>query len=269
MAAQGPARGGARPRLPGPQELGKADPLRRLRSGGQRGLGERGHRPRHGRASPWPPSAAGGGELGRARYPQAARLLITADSGGQQRLPRAALEMGTAAPGRSRRGWPSRVCHFPPGTSKWNKIEHRLFSFISQNWRGQPLLTHAVIVSLIASTTHRHRPEGQVRPRHRHLSGESASPTRRWPRSISTPTPSTASGTTPSNPTQSDCLLIDKPYVESNLPGSHSSSTSVTWYHGGVTYTFFNSRLIAGTDAIHIAESLVRLPTITAMPTSA
>jgi hypothetical protein len=45
------------------------------------------------------------------------------------------------------------VCHFPPGTSKWNKIEHRLFSFISQNWRGQPLLSHAVIVSLIAATT--------------------------------------------------------------------------------------------------------------------
>ena len=45
------------------------------------------------------------------------------------------------------------VCHLPPGTSKWNKIEHRLFSFITQNWRGQPLLTHAAIVSLIASTT--------------------------------------------------------------------------------------------------------------------
>jgi hypothetical protein len=45
------------------------------------------------------------------------------------------------------------VCHFPPGTSKWNKIEHRLFSFISKNWRGQPLISHAVIVSLIAATT--------------------------------------------------------------------------------------------------------------------
>ena len=44
------------------------------------------------------------------------------------------------------------VCHFPPGTSKWNKIEHRLFSFISKNWRGQPLLTHAAIVNLIAAT---------------------------------------------------------------------------------------------------------------------
>ncbi len=46
-----------------------------------------------------------------------------------------------------------RVCHFPPGTSKWNKIEHRLFSFITQNWRGKPLLSHQVIVNLIANTT--------------------------------------------------------------------------------------------------------------------
>jgi len=45
------------------------------------------------------------------------------------------------------------VCHLPPGTSKWNKIEHRLFSFISRNWRGRPLLTHATIVNLIAATT--------------------------------------------------------------------------------------------------------------------
>ena len=44
------------------------------------------------------------------------------------------------------------VCHFPPGTSKWNKIEHRLFSFISQNWRGKPLTSHQVVVNLIAST---------------------------------------------------------------------------------------------------------------------
>ena len=45
------------------------------------------------------------------------------------------------------------VCHFPPGTSKWNKIEHRLFSFITQNWRGKPLVSHRVIVNLIAATT--------------------------------------------------------------------------------------------------------------------
>jgi len=50
-------------------------------------------------------------------------------------------------------GIPISVCHLPPGTSKWNKIEHRLFSFITQNWRGKPLLTHQVIVNLIAATT--------------------------------------------------------------------------------------------------------------------
>lgn len=50
-------------------------------------------------------------------------------------------------------GFPITVCHLPPGTSKWNKIEHRLFSFITQNWRGKPLITHQVIVSLLAATT--------------------------------------------------------------------------------------------------------------------
>ena len=67
---------------------------------------------------------------------------------------------------------PISVCHFPPGTSKWNKIEHRLFSFISQNWRGQPLVSHAVIVNVIAATT---TPTGlRVRARvdtNRYLSG--------------------------------------------------------------------------------------------------
>ncbi len=55
----------------------------------------------------------------------------------------------------NRTGLTVTVCHFPPGTSKWNKIEHRLFSFISQNWRGRPLLTHATIVNLIGATTTR------------------------------------------------------------------------------------------------------------------
>jgi hypothetical protein len=50
-------------------------------------------------------------------------------------------------------GIPVTICHLPPGTSKWNKVEHRLFSFISQNWRGKPLVTHQVIVNLIAATT--------------------------------------------------------------------------------------------------------------------
>jgi transposase len=89
--------------------------------------------------------------MGRKQYPQAQQLLITADAGGSN--------------GSRLRLWKTEIqkladelrisisiCHFPPGTSKWNKIEHRLFSFISQNWRGKPLVSHAVIVKLIAAT---------------------------------------------------------------------------------------------------------------------
>jgi transposase len=92
--------------------------------------------------------------LGRQRYPEATTLTITADCGGSN--------------GNRSRLWKTelqrladetrlqiRVCHFPPGTSKWNKIEHRLFSFISQNWRGKPLVSLEVIVNLIAATTTR------------------------------------------------------------------------------------------------------------------
>ena len=90
-------------------------------------------------------------ELGRKAYPRSGTLLITADSGGSNgarlRLWKWELQRFADASGLM-----IGVCHFPPGTSKWNKIEHRLFSFISQNWRGQPLLTHAAIVNLIAKT---------------------------------------------------------------------------------------------------------------------
>jgi len=89
--------------------------------------------------------------LGRKTYPKAARLLICADAGGSN--------------GNRSRSWklhlqhlantigaPISVCHYPPGTSKWNKIEHRLFSFISMNWRGQPLISYEAVVNLIGST---------------------------------------------------------------------------------------------------------------------
>ena len=90
--------------------------------------------------------------MGRRAYPRARRLLITADAGGSNgaRLRLWKVELQKLA---DRLRLPISVCHFPPGTSKWNKIEHRLFSFISQNWRGQPLVSHAVIVNLIAATT--------------------------------------------------------------------------------------------------------------------
>ena len=90
--------------------------------------------------------------MGRQRYPKASELMITADGGGSNgsrvrlwkfELQRLADEINI----------PIYVSHLPPGTSKWNKIEHRLFSYISMNWRGQPLISHEVIVNLIAGTT--------------------------------------------------------------------------------------------------------------------
>ncbi len=90
--------------------------------------------------------------LGRNRYPNATKLLITADGGGSN--------------GSRNKGWKQYlqkfanetnleivVCHFPPGTSKWNKIEHRMFSFISMNWKGKPLTSYEIIVNLIKGTT--------------------------------------------------------------------------------------------------------------------
>ena len=90
--------------------------------------------------------------MGQEKYPQATRLLITADGGGSNgsRLRLWKLELQMLA---DEIGITIAVSHFPPGTSKWNKIEHRLFSFISKNWRGQPLTSLKVIVSLIAGTT--------------------------------------------------------------------------------------------------------------------
>jgi hypothetical protein len=91
-------------------------------------------------------------ELGRTRYPGATRLLVTADGGGsngsrvrlwKHELQKLADETGLGID----------VHHLPPGTSKWNKIEHRLFSFISQNWRAKPLVSYQTIVQLIAATT--------------------------------------------------------------------------------------------------------------------
>jgi hypothetical protein len=89
---------------------------------------------------------------GRRLYPKAKRLLITADSGGSNGCRRRLWkwELQRLA---DETGIPVRVCHFPPGTSKWNKVEHRLFSFISMNWRGQPLLSYETVVKLIAATT--------------------------------------------------------------------------------------------------------------------
>jgi hypothetical protein len=91
-------------------------------------------------------------EMGRARFPHATRLMITADGGGsnssRSRLWKVALQELA-----DELRMELQVCHFPPGTSKWNKIEHRLFCFITKNWRGRPLTSYQAIVNLIASTT--------------------------------------------------------------------------------------------------------------------
>jgi len=91
-------------------------------------------------------------EMGVLRYPDATSFVITADGGGSNgyRLRLWKFELQKLV---DELGFPITVCHLPPGTSKWNKIEHRLFSFITQNWRGKPLVTHQVIVNLIAATT--------------------------------------------------------------------------------------------------------------------
>ena len=89
--------------------------------------------------------------MGAERYPKARRLMVTADAGGansyRNRLFK--VELGRFA---ADIGLEITVCHYPPGTSKWNRIEHRLFSFITKNWRGRPLATYRTIVELIGAT---------------------------------------------------------------------------------------------------------------------
>ena len=90
-------------------------------------------------------------KMGQRTYPQARSLLITADSGGSNG-PRLRLWKWELQKLANQTGLTIYVCHFPPGTSKWNKIEHRLFAFISKNWRARPLVSYQVILNLIAST---------------------------------------------------------------------------------------------------------------------
>ena len=91
-------------------------------------------------------------EMGAARFPKATKLMVTADGGGsnssRNRLWKLSLQSLA-----DELGLHLQICHFPPGTSKWNKIEHRLFCFITKNWRGRPLTSYQTIVNLIASTT--------------------------------------------------------------------------------------------------------------------
>jgi len=90
--------------------------------------------------------------MGQDLYPDAKKLVTTADGGGSNgsRVRLWKVELQKLA---DELNIPLHISHFPPGTSKWNKIEHRLFSFISMNWRGKPLVSHETIVNLIAATT--------------------------------------------------------------------------------------------------------------------
>jgi len=90
--------------------------------------------------------------MGRTRFPEATRLMVTADAGGSNGH-RVRAWKKYLADLASETGLEITVCHYPPGTSKWNKIEHRMFSFISMNWRGRPLTDIATIIDLIAATT--------------------------------------------------------------------------------------------------------------------
>ena len=135
------------------KELGKAIPYGVYDLTANQGWVSVGHRPRHGRVrrggDPALVAEDGREALSRGRT----ELLITADGGGSNgsrcRLWKVALQELADETGPDG----STVCHFPPGTSKWNKIEHRLFCHITQNWRGRPLVSHEVIVNLIGSTT--------------------------------------------------------------------------------------------------------------------
>ena len=135
--------------------------------------------------------------VGTSVYPNATRLLITADCGGSNgyRVRLWKLELQRLG---DETGLALSVSHFPPGTSKWNKIEHRLFSFITQNWRGKPLISYQVIIDLIAATT---TTKGltmrSVLDENTYEKGRTVSDEERPP-STSSPMPSTGNGTTPS-----------------------------------------------------------------------
>jgi hypothetical protein len=134
-------------------------------------------------------------EMGASRFPRAQKLMITADGGGsnssRNRLWRVALQELANELQLS-----LQVSHFPPGTSKWNKIEHRLFSFITKNWRGRPLTSYQVIVELISNTTTEAGliVKAVIDTTDYKTGGKSA--TKSWRRSTSVARGSTANGTT-------------------------------------------------------------------------
>ena len=157
---------------------------------------------------------------GSPAYPHASRLLITADGGGSNgyRTRLWKIELARIA---EQTGLTITVCHLPPGTSKWNKIEHRLFCHISMNWRGRPLTSHEVIVNTIAATTTGTGLTVAAELDTGNYPTASRSPTNRcatWNAPPCAATSSTATGTTPSHRAtqphpEMSVLLIDRHLV--------------------------------------------------------
>ena len=150
VSSEGQAAGGRYARFPR-RQAGQGDSLRRLRSGRATKRGFRWESTTTRPSSRWLRSHSGGNGWAASDTAAAKRLLITGDSGGsnghRNRLWKAELQRFA-----DRTGMIVEVCHFPPGTSKWNKIEHRLFCHITRNWQGVPLETHEIVVNLIGST---------------------------------------------------------------------------------------------------------------------
>ena len=135
------------------RDVGKAIPVRRLRRRPTTRVGERRQRPRHGRVRGGEHPAVVAARWASALYPRRRAAADLRRRRRQQRLPSCGCGRWNSRRLADETGLAITVCHFPPGTSKWNKIEHRLFSYISMNWRGRPLISHEVIVNLIAATT--------------------------------------------------------------------------------------------------------------------
>jgi hypothetical protein len=131
--------------------------------------------------------------MGSELYPKADRLHITADGGGSNSS-RNRLWKKELQDFADKSGLTIEVTHLPPGTSKWNKIEHRLFSFISQNWRGKPLVSHEVIVQLIAATTNTKGSKCIRKSTRNRIQPASRSRTRKWNPYALSETTSTESG---------------------------------------------------------------------------
>ncbi len=141
-------------------------------------------------------------QIGRDRFPDARRLLITADAGGSNGYRVRAWKVELAALANET-GLAITVCHYPPGTSKWNKIEHRLFSFITMNWRGRPLTSVRTIIELISATATTTGLTSRPTTTRTGIPRASRSATSNLPPCPSSPTTSTASGTTRSTRNQS------------------------------------------------------------------